>query len=250
MHTLTREQAAYWAGVIDGEGCISIYQDRERPKRGCTARIHIANTNRAWLEQLHIEIGAGKLSKPRSNGPRARAKPLSSLWFTRPEMEALLLQIRPYLRMKLRQADLLSDYFATVDRLRAFSLKRTVPEYAALALQRDDIVLRMKALNQRGYGQARAQQPTVAFRKCGLASCGKRHFCKGYCRQHYRRYVESGGPVWLERSCQLCGKPYVAQRKTKMFCSGACGHSAWMAAHREQQVAARREARQKTRRSP
>lgn len=247
MHRLSTEQAAYWAGVIDGEGCISIYGYLDRSRGGCTARVHIANTKREWLEQLQAEVGAGKLSAPRANGPRERAKLLSSLWFNRPEILALLPQIRPFLRMKHQQADLVLRYFAVTDSLARLNFKRATPPHAALLAERNEILTAIRALNQRGMGVPRSQQPTVAFRKCGLASCGLRHFCKGYCRKHYKRYVESGGPVWLERSCPRCGKPFVARTKARRFCSKACNHAAWMAAHRESQVTARREARRRAR---
>lgn len=246
MRTLTTEQAAYWAGVIDGEGCLSIYRSKGK-RGGCTARIHVANTKREWLEQLQAEIDAGKLTTPRANGPLVNAKHLSDLWFNRPEMEALLPQVRPFLRMKGQQADLLAQYFVVTDAMRSEHFKRDGETYARLRSERDSIVAQVRVLNQRGTGIPRAAQPKQAFRKCGLTSCGGQYFCKGYCRKHYRLYVERGGPTWVERACSKCGKPFVARTKQQEFCSHKCNHSAWMAAHRVEQNAAQKRRRHQKR---
>lgn len=107
-NTLSDVDAAWLAGMVDGEGTVSLYRADTRARLYC-ARIGIANTYRPVMEHIANLTGVGFLTKFQKINPNAR---VGYQWLTNDTLlvRSLLLQIRPYLRIKHEQADLVLEY--------------------------------------------------------------------------------------------------------------------------------------------
>lgn len=98
---LTEVQAAYLAGLVDGEGSIML-----NPRAGgsITSRVVISNTHRGVLDWVAETTGIGNVQAHRPQDARHRA---GWMWVTNGDGAlSLLEQIRPYMIIKTEQADL------------------------------------------------------------------------------------------------------------------------------------------------
>jgi len=120
--------AAYIAGLIDGEGTISLARRHAREQR--QAVVSIANTERCLLEFVAQSVGAGKITRKRI----ARETHTPSFCYTISNRQALALlrQIVPYLRSYKRERTsiLLARYVRLTPRNGKYS-----PEIRALRAQ-------------------------------------------------------------------------------------------------------------------
>lgn len=100
---------AYLAGIIDGEGCITItvskYKDDTKPKqRGVhyVSRIQVTNTDRRLINWLVSNFGGNV----HGNGRRKKGWKESYKWLLTGHkvQESLLLAVLPYLILKREQA--------------------------------------------------------------------------------------------------------------------------------------------------
>lgn len=96
---------AYIAGFIDGEGHIGFYRTKDTKTH---MNISIANTNVDVLEYIQTTLKIGTLQKPkRPNKPNAK-----QIYYLRMRnnREALILleNVLPYLKVKRKQAELLT----------------------------------------------------------------------------------------------------------------------------------------------
>lgn len=88
-----REFAAYLAGFIDGEGCITI-------KCNGLVRLSITNTVKPVLDGIRARLGYGSIGR-RDNKSNKKHKPCYSLWVTDAvRIRGLLRELMPYLRVK------------------------------------------------------------------------------------------------------------------------------------------------------
>ncbi len=136
---------AYIAGFVDGEGCISISKSSSRGSRNTTygPNVDITNTNKEILLTIQKILRLGSLESQKRYS--SKHKPAWNLDFKAGEAKQLLLLIRPYLRLKKRQADLLLEFLETSQHRNQFN-PLTVEE-AAL---RDVMYEEMRELNKRG----------------------------------------------------------------------------------------------------
>ncbi len=100
LNTLSRWQKAYIACAVDTEGCCTVVGSSP------SASLQITNTNRPWLEYLQTIIGGGRIICHSSAG---RKKYAYYLYFRRHEIQQIVPQILPYIRIKKNQAKLLTD---------------------------------------------------------------------------------------------------------------------------------------------
>jgi hypothetical protein len=63
VSSLSREDAAYIAGLIDGEGTVTLSRRHANEQRHLV--VSIANTDRALLEFVLATVGAGKVTAKR-----------------------------------------------------------------------------------------------------------------------------------------------------------------------------------------
>lgn len=92
--------AAYLAGIIDGEGSIDIYASSEQ----MLARVSVGNTYLPLLEEIQKHYG-GMLCRNKSNKSN-RVKPFYQLeWRGNKRIRPLLEAVLPYLIVKRAQAE-------------------------------------------------------------------------------------------------------------------------------------------------
>jgi hypothetical protein len=111
IHTLSLADAAYIAGVVDGEGTVSLVRHH-----GCENRrpvVSVANTDFALLEYIKAAVGAGRITRKRI--AESHHTPSFAFAIYSRQALALLRQITPYLRTcKRARAELLIDSYLLV----------------------------------------------------------------------------------------------------------------------------------------
>jgi hypothetical protein len=126
--------AAYFAGIMDGEGSIMVLTKRDT----CILKLSVSNTHRpliAWLQEI---TGIGSIVTQRRASERHSE---CRYWQCYSEAaESLLKQILPYLRIKRAQADLA---LSVQERLRD-------PKLKADRVWQQEAVAQMQAMNKRG----------------------------------------------------------------------------------------------------
>lgn len=103
-------ELAYFAGLLDGEGCIRVKRQRKYwgPKQALDGwqygvAVYIANTVRAPLDQVCTLFG-GSVARQSSQG-REGQKPVYRWTIGQLQAERFLRAVRPYMRIKHAQAD-------------------------------------------------------------------------------------------------------------------------------------------------
>ncbi len=149
MNLLSETEAAYLAGLIDGEGCISITRTRTNAsakgcKRGFSYRssVVVAMTDHDVLEWCHRLTGVGNVCPKRTNVARHKPAWSWSVWST--EAWELCIAVLPYLKVKLPQAANLIEFQSKMRYPGKFGL--TDHEWNA----REASYLMSKKLNKRG----------------------------------------------------------------------------------------------------
>lgn len=106
------EHALFWAwvaGFVDGEGCLTVMRQNWRARchePSYTAVLMIKNCERAPLEEIQVRAGAGGIATyRRPAGSRSRTAYNYSVWGE--SALRFVAAIRPYLRIKGPQADIL-----------------------------------------------------------------------------------------------------------------------------------------------
>jgi hypothetical protein len=99
INRLSAESAAYIAGIIDGEGTITLTRVHARENRRLV--VSIANTEAGLLQFVYAEIGAGNITRKRTTSPRHTPSFCYAV-SSRQALE-LLRQIVGYLRSYKRQ---------------------------------------------------------------------------------------------------------------------------------------------------
>jgi LAGLIDADG endonuclease len=134
---LSASQAAYVAGIIDGEGTITLTATHAGENRRLV--ISVASTERQLLEYLKRVIGVGKITAKRTYS--SRHTPSHAYALTSRQALALMRQIVPYLRTyKRRRAELLlRDYLIMTPRNGKYSpalrIARTAFEHELLSIR-------------------------------------------------------------------------------------------------------------------
>jgi len=133
-NTLTPTQAAYIAGLVDGEGSIFLVNVRG----GCNIRLTIANSFKAVLDWVVETTGIGVVRTKQRKNPKHKtnhffqANPHAAI--------SIIKMIKPYLIIKQKQAQLAIE---TYDKL-SNSIHRLDKSWQTVALKE------MKTLNMRG----------------------------------------------------------------------------------------------------
>lgn len=114
VKALTTPEAAYIAGLIDGEGTITLTRKHRNENRQLA--ITISNTERRLLNFVLTAIGAGKITGKRTSQPHHTPSFTYAL-YNRQALN-LLEQIHPYLKTYKaeRAALILRDYLALTPR--------------------------------------------------------------------------------------------------------------------------------------
>jgi hypothetical protein len=133
--------AAYWAGFVDGEGCLGLYTHNHR--RQWVVVLQVANTNRGILEQLAENFG-GSISTATQSLPNA--KPCYTWYIASQKAMRVVRTILPHLKIKTRQAELLLEAGEIVSRRRQDGAHHWTPyPHRVLEIKRE-----LTQLNKRG----------------------------------------------------------------------------------------------------
>lgn len=101
---LTPTEAAYIAGLIDGEGTVTLTRKHRNENRQLS--ISISNTEKMLLDYVHHTVAAGKITRKRTT--KACHTPSYAYAVYNRQALNLLIQIQPYLQTyKARRAELI-----------------------------------------------------------------------------------------------------------------------------------------------
>lgn len=140
----------YLAGFTDAEGCLMITksEDRVHGRPQYRARISVANTNRATLEDVQRAYGGIIANQP---PPRAGWKHAYQLVWTDGMVEALLSAVGLHLRLKRKQAAVILELIRHKRRTRQGRVGRFfAPLSSQVVAFREALYLRMRKLNAKG----------------------------------------------------------------------------------------------------
>jgi hypothetical protein len=232
------ERAAYMAAAIDGEGSILISRqavDETRKSPRFSYDIKVVNTERQWLETLQGWFGGTIYEVGRTNS--RNRKRCYSLQFTGDDARRLLAIVMPYLLMKRPRAELMLQFFEVAAR-RAASSRAGKPAEPSIVAEQQTIWARLAELNRRGVGplNLRGGEPPIKS-LCTVDGCERKHYGRGYCWMHYRKYIVRGGTAYYEKKCVQCGREFVARRSDTECCSQPCNDKKHYALNREARLA-------------
>jgi len=107
-NNLTSLEAAYIAGLVDGEGCIYACSRRSSIEGG----LSLGSTNRDVLVYLRNVSGVGSVT-PEDKGKKRKKnhRPIYVWTVTVASVRSLLIQLEPHLKIKKPQATLLIKLF-------------------------------------------------------------------------------------------------------------------------------------------
>jgi hypothetical protein len=147
----TEAELAYFAGILDGEGCLSL--DTLRPSRAKRVyhnpRLRVANTDEGLILWIQARF-PGKVT-PVKIRPSGRKQ--QWMWdLFGPSVETILVAVLPYLVVKREQAELLIEYRRTMlPRGGRLGWQKNEPSLSAQTLtHRDALKNRLTVLNTRG----------------------------------------------------------------------------------------------------
>jgi len=151
-YELSAGLSGYVAGIIDGEGCISINRARFRNKPWLsdryTAILSVGNTSRQMIELLVSTFGGTIALRPATAKHKA-----CYVWSVRgPKAKAVLDAVGPHLRVKVAQRDLLIEFVRDFRSFKGGAYPRIrAPRVSTDELERRKrIWLAIKALNRPG----------------------------------------------------------------------------------------------------
>lgn len=131
---LTATQAAYMAGLVDGEGTIMLYRRRQY----AALRLVVSNTNAAVLDWCATTMGVGDVQWKHRGNEKHRA---AGMWSANSDAaEGIIAQMLPYLVIKRQQAELALDFRQRIRN----------PADKADPTWQEQYRLRMCAMNARG----------------------------------------------------------------------------------------------------
>lgn len=135
-------EAAYAAGLIDGEGCLSLAYHHNKMGSNVNSSIEVTNRNRECLEFLLERFGGSILEL---HPKMVNASPAFKwvLW-GREAITRVLITIRPYSIVKRVQIEVILDYF---DECPPTQGRKVTEEEQAV---REEYVSRIRELNRKG----------------------------------------------------------------------------------------------------
>jgi hypothetical protein len=170
---LTETEKAYLAGMIDGDGAVTIVELRSRGLgyEHYVGALEITNTNLQLIDWVKFRIGhlIERITVDRRRVVKGQ-KPVYRLCFRNQRAEEVLRVIYPYLVIKARQAELV---FELRSRMRSFSTRRDCSKLSpGERAYRKQLYLECAKLNLRGTGNAERlseRSPETGVRQSELA---------------------------------------------------------------------------------
>lgn len=146
VNKLGPEDAAYIAGLIDGEGTISLARKHRNDNRQLV--VSISSTEPVLLEFVLRTVGAGRITRKRAYS--TRHTPSVTFTISNRQALALLEQVAPYLRTyKTQRANLVLDHYVRLT-------PRNGKYDPAQTRERESLITQFLNLNPRRYVCARS----------------------------------------------------------------------------------------------
>jgi hypothetical protein len=193
VRKLSVQEAAWLAGFMDGEGTLTIGRaTRSESRSGFSyeALMVVSNTEYDVLVGIVDMCGGGKVQRSNVKKAAHHKDGFRAIWSAN-EIRRLLPQIRPFLRVKGKQADILLRF------LESKVAGRNVTAELWQSFER--LRAEVRGLNQRGAVEVSesaltvrpvAEMPRKPVRMCEVDGCIRRHFSKGMCHMHYRKLIQ------------------------------------------------------------
>ena len=137
---MNEKEKCYWAGLFDGEGCISIRLNRptqtSRHKTNLYALItKVTMCDKELVKQMQKSFGIGHLTiNQRQESLRVKQRPALSWTCMSNDAMQVIIILKPYLRSKLNEAKIALDFMSLPSARRG--RRRTDPE---LTKKREDL---------------------------------------------------------------------------------------------------------------
>ena len=142
---------AYFAGILDGEGHITIVKTSPSHGGHHVILVQVGNTHRGLIELFGARFG-GRVNGPYQPERDKPRKPMFTWRVTNAKAEGVLRTLLPYLLVKRQQAELALEFRATdiIPRGAACYRPHNLAKRARILREREDCMARMRALNKRG----------------------------------------------------------------------------------------------------
>ena len=135
---MSKTNAAYVAGIIDGEGWIGIVKQSGYYREQCK----VDNTCKKLIDWLYHSFGG---SYYQQKGKREGNK-MNYVWYLRKgQVYKILKTVYPYMKVKRKQAEIIFQFEGTKERSSGRYYR--LPDY--VKKKREELMLQIKALNHR-----------------------------------------------------------------------------------------------------
>lgn len=149
------EDLAYFAGIVDGEGSLSIVKSTLHQSGRITSyyvtRMSVSNTNMALIKWITKRFGGHGATQYKEGTRNPKWKAAYYVGFSAGRLKTLLPTLLPYLVIKQKQANLLIEFLALRESKRhvynSLSRRFIQSPYSTRELE---IVDEIKRLNRRG----------------------------------------------------------------------------------------------------
>lgn len=113
--TLRDTDKAYLAGIVDGEGCISISKQiiKRTPTPVYSLIVVVSLVNKDVLQYFKEITGLGSVKYGAKHESSDNSRTSYQWWVSSRQAEKLLVEIYPYLRIKREQADIALSFMKT-----------------------------------------------------------------------------------------------------------------------------------------
>ncbi len=146
MSSWTDTDLAYFAGIIDGEGCFCLHKSGDRAVFG--ADLSVGNTDPRLVHWIQARFGGRILRRQFAD---KRCKVFYHWRLASRDLDAVTLAVLPYLVIKRDQAELMLAYRKTIVPRGRGQRNKHVSVMSSDEIQhRRDLVSRMAVLNKRG----------------------------------------------------------------------------------------------------
>jgi hypothetical protein len=148
MIKMSKTELAYFAGIIDGEGTISVSKNHNSGYNGYSVVFRVYNTNKEVLNWIKNKtnmdgVKLSPVSKGSSTWNRPNIKPLWK-WQTHANgMREILPLVIPYMIIKKRIAELTLEFLSLSKQPSSMINKKD-------QIKRNNIYLKLRKLNKRG----------------------------------------------------------------------------------------------------
>jgi len=163
---MSKLTAAYIAGFIDGEGCFQIVRQRNAKRyKYLECNLTIANTNKEIIYWLKDSFGGYVGTRKFENNSRDAY--YWSLRLTK-NIKPFLEKIIPYLKVKKKHAEIMREFLKTFEKenysiVSSFKERENIGKAQRrlngnIFQKREDLMRKMKSLNQRGKNSLHAER--------------------------------------------------------------------------------------------